>query len=213
MSMLFLVFCLLSQSVDTLWTVDFSTTAGEWVTGPQWQWLDDSVFLDIECGGTDCGGYYYSDEDSLLSPLFIVPENADSLVVVFDHYWWGLGGCHAPSEWAQSTSSLSMYSSASPGVLQELWEVSAFIETDYCMSPSGVDVYYSEVDSGYVFVPVLNVSAGDSLSFVYRGLVEAYVNYMNALAYIEWNLYSFTILNYPSVNLERSTWGAIKATF
>ncbi len=213
MSMLFLVFCLLPQSVDTLWTVDFSTTSGDWVVGPQWQWLDDSVFLDLECGGTDYGGYYYSDEDSLISPIFVVTEDTDSLVIVFDHFWWGRGTSHAPSEWAQSTSSLNMYSSASPGTPQKLWEIFASIGTDYCALSCSSDAYYSVYDSGYVFIPLLDVCAGDSLSFVYGGLVEAYVDYMNALAYIEWNLYSFSILNYPYVSLERSTWGAIKATF
>ncbi|MCD6587395.1 MAG: hypothetical protein J7K88_02470 [Candidatus Fermentibacteraceae bacterium] len=209
MSMLFLVFCLFSQSVDTLWTVDFSTTSGDWVAGPQWQWLDDSVYLDIELNEASCRSGYSSLEDSLVSPNFVVPVTADSLVLVFDHFWWGHGNKHDAAEWSRSTSSLGLHSSANPTSIV-LWEVSG-----YCGSPWNSDYSqsYSVYDSGYVFVPLLDVSAGDSLSFVFRGLVETYWYNMNAIAIIEWNLYSFSILNYPYVSLERSTWGAIKATF
>ncbi|MEA3265326.1 MAG: hypothetical protein U9P42_00080 [Candidatus Fermentibacteria bacterium] len=210
MNMLFVVFCLVSQPVDTLWTVDFSSTSGEWIAGPQWQWLDDSAFLDIECGYVSSG--YDSNEDSLISPTFIVPENADSLVGIFDHYWWGHGNRYgAPLEWAKSTSYLLMYSSAR-SVAIELWEVFGLCE-DSRIHDGSRSLTYSVFDSGYVFIPLLDVSAGDSLSFVFKGLVEAYVQYGSAQAFIEWNLFTFTILNYPDVALERYTWGAIKAAF
>jgi len=38
-------------SIDTLWTVDFSTQPSGWVAGPYWEYLDDSIFLYLICGG------------------------------------------------------------------------------------------------------------------------------------------------------------------
>lgn len=198
-------------SVDTLYTVDFPSTPGDWIAGPQWMWLDNSVFLDIECGGDASRGYYYSNEDSLISPSFVIPENADSLVVVFEHCWWAHGFCNAVTEWAKSTSSLTMYSSATPGVPLVLWEIMGFIEIDNPALSSGS--YYIETDSGYVAVSLPSMSPGDTITFSFTGLVESYVYYLSAYAYIEWDLFSFSILSHPSVSLERSTWAAIKAIY
>ena len=206
-----LLLSLVIFSVDTLYTVDFSDTPGDWIAGPQWQWLGDSVFLDIWCGGDASRGIYYSNEDSLISPLFVIPENADSLVVVFEHYWWAHGFCNTVTEWAQSTSSLAMYSSATPGVPLELWEIIGFVEIDDPALASGS--YYNEADSGYVAVSLPNMSPGETITFSFTGLVESYIYYLSAYAYIEWDLFSFTILNYPSASLQRSTWAAIKATY
>lgn len=200
---------LLVFSVDTLYTVDFSSTPGDWIAGPQWQWLDESIFLYLELNEAVCSSGYNSLEDSLVSPSFVVPLEADSLVLVFNHFWWGHGNKHDAAEWSKSTSSLSMNSSGYLAGI-ELWEVSG-----YCGSPwdAGYSQSYNVYDSGYVSLPLLNVSAGDSLSFVFRGLVETYWYNMNAIAIIEWDLFSFSILSYPSVSLERSTWAAIKATY
>ncbi len=77
--------------VDTLWVVDFSSQPTGWIAGPFWEYLADCIYLDIVCGGGT--SVYHSQEDSLLSPAFVVPESADSLVLVFDHYWWGHGFC------------------------------------------------------------------------------------------------------------------------
>jgi hypothetical protein len=54
---------------------------------------------------------------------------------------------------------------------------------------------------------------GDSLSFTFRGLVEANVDYMSAWAYLDWSLCSFFVLNYTDESLEPATWAAIKAAF
>ena len=196
-------------SIDTLWTVDFSTQPPGWIAGPHWDYMADCIHLDIKCGGTSTG--YYSQEDSLLSPDFVVPESSDSLVLVFDHYWWGQGCCTVPPpEWAQSTSTLEMYGPDVSSDPIELWEAYASCGYPPCLLES---INYSVIDSGYVFIPLIDVSAGDTLSFVFRGLVESYTDYLYSQAYIGWSLYTFHILNYTEVSLECSTWGSIKTSF
>jgi len=135
-------------------------------------------------------------------------------VLVFDHYLWVVGNSNAPTEWSQSTSTLEMYA---PGVLPnpiELWEVCEHsgyppwsIEKPF---DGGV---YNVTYSGSVSIPLKGVLPGNTLTFIYRGHVEAYVDYMAAWAEIYWNLYTFHILNYTDVSLERSTWGSIKTSF
>ena len=215
MNILFCLICLVTSSVDTLWTVDFSTQPSGWVAGPYWEYLDDSIFLYLICGGGFPSGYH-SLEDSIVSPDFVVPPSADSLVLVFDHYWWGVGNANAPTEWSQSTSTLEMYApDVSPDPI-ELWEI-----TGYCGSPPDdpgvvsnvLRMSYNVTDSGFISIPIADVSPGNTLTFVFRGLVEANVDYMAAWAVIYWNLYTFHILNYTDVSLERSTWGSIKTSF
>jgi len=213
MNILFSFMCLVPSSVDTLWVVDFSSQPAGWIAGPFWEHLEDCIYLEIDAGGVPYG--YDSEEDSLLSPEFIVPESADSLVLVFDHYWWGYGICWiAPPEYAQSTSTLEMYGPDISSGPIELWEVYGYCGYPDCLFASPTDgETYSVTDSGSVFIPLNDVSTGDTLSFVFRGLVESYTDYMAGLAYIEWSLYTFCILNYTEVSLERSTWGSIKALF
>ena len=217
MNVLFLILCLVFQSAvfsedtpDTLWAVDFSSlTSIRWIAGPFWEYTDESIFLDLAYGGSSG-----SLEDILISPEFVVPVFADSLVLIFDHYWWGHGSAHHVSDWARSTSTLDMYSSGNPPYPIELWKI-----LDWCGSPNGPLLYtgytYDLKNSGPICIPLTGVSAGDTLTFTFRGLVESYWGGggVYAIAYIEWDLYTFMILNYPSVNLEQSTWGMIKASF
>jgi len=203
----------LISSVDTLWTVDFSTQPSGWIAGPHWEYLDDSIFLDLMCNGMN-----FSIEDTLISPDFVVPLSIDSLVLIFDHYWWGHGCAYGGRAWARSTSSLDMYNYCNPPYQIELWEI-----VDWCgLPPWGSNnathldppPTYSSIDSGSVYIPLLDVSAGDTLSFTFRGLVESYwLGEVYAAAFIDWNLYTFCILNYTEVSLERSTWGSIKTSF
>ena len=204
--------CLVPSSIDTLWVVDFSSQPAGWIAGSFWEYLADCIYLDVMCGG---GFGYESEEDSLLSLIFIVPESADSLILVFDHFWWGHGVCYvAPPEYAQSTSTLEMYGTDVSSDPIELWEIYAFSGyPDYLLVEPTDSWPYSTIDSGSVYIPLIDVAAGDTLSFVFRGLVESYTDYMNSWAFIEWSLYTFSILNYTEVSLERSTWGAIKTQF
>ncbi len=216
MNMLFFILCLVPQSVDTLWTVDFSSTSGDWIAGPFWEYTEESIFLDLMCDGMG-----NSIEDSLISPDFVVPLSADSLVLVFDHYWWGHGGSSGwPTDWARSTSTLNMYSSSPPHAI-ELWEI-----VDSCGGKINLNsdssngklldtrAWYSLIDSGSVYISLSDVWAGDTLSFTFKGLVESYWwGGIAAEANIEWDIYLFSILNYPSVRLEQSTWGMIKTSF
>ena len=202
MNTIFLLLCLVSQTPDTLYAVDFSqpNPAG-WSFGPNWEFNDDGIFLYLMCNCKQ----KRSDQDSLISPEFVVPLSADSLVLEFDHYWWGHGGSSYIDDWAKSTSTLGMYRTGQPGLL-ELWMIS-----DSCggvMSDS-----YSLFDSSRVNVPITNISVGDTLTFVFKGMVESYMGHMYAEAWLEWDIYTLSILNYPSVSLEQSTWGMIKASF
>ncbi|MEA3267348.1 MAG: hypothetical protein U9P42_10470 [Candidatus Fermentibacteria bacterium] len=201
-----LILCLASYLADTLWTVDFSTFPSEWTAGSQWQWLDDSAYLDISSPDWPPG--YLFNADSLFSPIFIVPASSDSLVVAFNHYWWGHGSSNAATEWAQSTSTLSLQNVSEQGQVFQLWEI-----TGFCQAATNY-VSYSIVDSGCVAVPLLGASHGDTVFFQFHGLVETYLDYMAAHATIEWNLYSFHILSYESQqHIAPMTWGSIKATF
>ena len=200
-----LLLCLALNLADTLWTVNFGTSPSGWTAGSQWLWQDDSAYLGIMAHPFASG--YDSESDSLLSPFFIIPSSADSLVVVFDHLWWGYGSSHAAAEWAQSTSTLVMRNVSESGQVFQLWELTGFCQ-------SAMDVYYSVVDSGEVSCPVLGASPGDTVYFQYTGLVEAYVDYMSAYAYIEWDLYSFLLLSYQTQqSFVPMTWGSVKATF
>ena len=216
MNMLLVILCLVPQSVDisrdtpdTLWTVDFSgPTPTAWNAGPFWEYTDESIFLDLMCDGDN-----ESLEDILISPDFVVPLSADSLVLIFDHYCWLHGTASHTSDWARSTSTLDMYSSANPPNPIELWEV-----VEWCGSPNRPLLYtawtYDFKYLGYVSIPLTDISAGDTLSFTFRGLVESYWwGGVCAAAAIEWDIYTFCILSYPSVTLEHSTWGMIKASF
>ncbi len=119
-----------------------------------------------------------------------------------------------PPEYAQSASTLEMYGTDVYSVPVGLWEVSGYCGYPDSLLASPTDpLNYSVTDSGSVYIPLIDVSAGDTLSFVFRGLVESFTDYMAAYAYIEWNLYTFCILNYTDVSLEHSTWGSIKTSF
>ena len=203
MNILFLILCLVSQSADTLWTVEFTSQPSGWIAGPYWEYTDESIFLYLMCDNKANS----SIEDILSSPEFIVPQSADSLVLVFDHYWWGYGASVYPYDWARSTSTLYMYSSSPPYTI-ELWEIADSCGGEFHDS-------YSLIDSGSVCISLISISAGDSLSFTFRGLVESYLypTGICAEANIEWDIYTFCILSYPSVTLEQSTWGMIKASF
>ena len=163
--------------------------------------------LDIDVGGLGSG--YHSNQDSLLSPVFLVPENADSLVLCIEHYWWGYGSINSPYNTAQSTSTLFMCSSSAPGQPSELWEISGYVGDNTGQTDYG----YSVVDSEPISVPITNVYPGDSLGFKLSGLVETYVYDISAYANIEWNLVSFSIINFVTQRLERGTWGAVKSSF
>lgn len=203
MNILFLLLCLIPQSVDTLWTVEFASQPSGWIAGPYWEYTDESIYLYLRCLGK-CKS---SIEDIFSSPEYVVPLSADSLVLLFDHYWWGYGVSVHLWDWARSTSTLYMYSSSPPYAI-ELWEIA-----DSC----GGEYYddYSFIDSGSVSIPLPGILAGDTLSFTFRGLVESYMHAVGtwAEANIEWDIYTFSILSYPSVTLEHSTWGMIKASF
>ena len=214
MNILLCLICLVTSSVDTLWTVDFSTQPSGWIAGSHWEYLDDSIFLYLIAGNGKSLSNYYSQEDSLVSPEFVVPLGADSLVLVFDHYWWGVGNSNEPEEWSQSISTLSMHAPDISPTPIELWEVcesSGYPPLSQAEMPIGGS--YNVTYSGPVSIPLTGVTPGNTLTFVFRGLVEAYVTQMAAWAEIYWNLYTFHILNYTDVSLERSTWGSIKASF
>ena len=203
MNILFLILCLVSQSVDTLWTVEFASQPSGWIAGPYWEYTDESIFLFLRCVDKARS----STEDILSSPDFVVPPSADSLVLIFDHYWWGYGVSVHLWDWARSTSTLYMYSSSPPYTI-ELWEIADSCGGEFLES-------YSLIDSGSVCIPIPDILAGDTLSFTFRGLVESYLypSGIGAEANIEWDIYTFSILSYPSVTLEQSTWGMIKASF
>ena len=187
-------------SVDTLYAVDFATQPPDWTPGPQWQWLSDCANLYMTCWAFS---WYSSEEDSLLSPAIVMPSSSlDSVVAVFDHWYWTLGGWNAPGEWAQTTMSLTMYSSSAPGPTL-LWEL-------IFQGPRGA---FQESDSGFVFVPLAGISPADTLEFTFRGLVEANAEYMYAADTLDWKLYSFCILDYTEESLEPATWAAIKTAF
>lgn len=214
MNILFFILCLVPQSVDTLWTVEFSSQPSGWIAGPNWEYTEESVYLYLHCGSGYPG--YYFQEDSLISPDFVVPPSADSLVLIFDHNWWGHGSREYVFNWAMSTSRLDMFNSANPSYPIVLWGIAAGSGSpisDYPIDTLLSKYQYSLTDSGSVFIPLTGLTAGDTLSFVFSGLVEAFVLKYDAWAYIEWDIYTFSILNYPSVSLEPSTWGMIKASF
>lgn len=205
-----LILCLASYSADTLWSVDFGTSPSGWTAGSHWLWQVDSAYLGIMAHPFASG--YHAVSDSLQSPDFVIPSEFDSLVVAFDHFWWGHGHCFAASEWAQSTSTLLLVNTTELYESFLLWEINASCQaarTSKESSPS-----YSVVDSGLVCIPLLGASPGDTVFFKFAGLAEAYVYYMAAYAYIDWNLYSFHILNYQTQqSLVPMSWGSIKATF
>ena len=202
MIMSILSFCLvLSASVDTLYIVDFSTQPPGWVAGPLWQWVDESAYLDIYC-------YefydYVSEEDSLISPIITIIASSDSLEVIFDHKYITHGGGQTSMDMAITTMSLYYKNEIDESYL--LWEVVYSVGAD---STRG----YTGIDSGFVYIPFTGVAVGDTLSFTFRGKVEAEANYDPVGAWLDWNLYSFCIVNYTGVSLDQSTWGKIKASF
>ena len=205
MNILLFILCLVPQSVDTLWTVEFSSQPSGWIPGPFWEYTEESVYLYLQCSSYNWD--YYFQEDSLISPDFVVPLSADSLVLVFDQNCWIYGGSIHPYDWARSISTLDMYSSSTPYAI-ELWEIADSCGGEFHDS-------YSLIDSSSACISLTDVFPRDTPSFAFRGFVESHVGYPGefAEANIEWNIYTFSILNYPSVSLEPSTWGMIKASF
>jgi hypothetical protein len=186
-------------SVDTLYTVDFSTQPPDWIPGTLWEWQTDCINLYMGVAGSM---FYWSEEDSLLSSEIILPSSLDSVAAVFEHWYWTFGGWQAPGEWAQTTMTLTMSCSSVPDP-ELLWELVFF-------GPRG---YFLESDSGFVALPLTGVAPGDTLEFTFRGLVEVQAQYMLACDTLDWDLYSFSILNFTEEGLKPATWAAIKTVF
>ena len=200
--MIALVFacCLVcSASVDTLYTVDFSTQPPDWIPGTLWEWQTDCINLYMDVAES---WMYVSEEDSLLSPEIAVPATFDSLAVVFDHWYWTHGHWIAPGEWAKTTMSLSMNCSSSPASMV-LWEL-VFV---------GGRSSFIRSDSGLISIPITGILPGDTLQFTFRGVVEAEALFLHAADTLDWNLYSFSVLGYGQEGLRPATWAAIKAAF
>ncbi|NLP05153.1 hypothetical protein GX411_04300 [Candidatus Fermentibacteria bacterium] len=190
-----------SASVDTLYKVEFNSILNDWIPGPQWAWQEDCMNVHLFCHS---GGYFtVADRDRLLSPVITLPSDIDSVVVVFDHWYYTHGWINGMS-WAETNMSLEM---TVPGVSQsvDLWSLDYLIE---------YPVDYLESDSGLVSITLNQVWPGEPVIFEFYGEVSAYSSYTSATSELSWDIRAFYILNYTEDRgLEPSTWGAIKSLF
>lgn len=190
-------------SVDTLYKVEFNSILNDWIPGPQWSWHADcmNVHLLSQAGGV----VEVYDSDSLRSPVITLPSDIDSVVVVFDHWYYTYGTVNIWS-WAETTMSLQMLGpSVSPPV--DLWSV-------YYYTESPLYTGFEYLDSGLVAVPLPQIWPGEPLCFRFNGRVGAWTDYLFARSTLSWDIRAFYILNYTDDrSFTPSTWGSIKTLF
>ncbi len=192
-------------SEDTLFHTDFTEGMPEgWIPGEGWGY-SDSLDAMNQSISSHASGYSGLDEDwgTLWSHTLVLPEDADSLLFVFDVYWHGWGQGFGIPDVLESESKISV---RSPDTLGTELVLQSFYASGY----TSYDQTYEDIYA----IPVTSLQPGDSLVIGFWGYTAAepddfYMEFYTAN--LDWSIREAAVLAYELSSLSPSTWGGIKS--